>query len=355
MRLGQGNVFTCVCDSVNRGGMLSQHALQVVSQHALQQVSGVCYPTMHCRWYPSMPCSREVPGPWGGSALGGVCSQEGYGLLLWPSVVVFCYALLLCLLVLVAFWLKVAFWYGLWGQKAITEGHHTRRPPHQKAPHQKALHQKAPHQKAPHQKATTPEGHHTRRHHTRKHYTRRPPHQNAITVAWWRPPPPLSRPTPKGEIEGDQIQAHTQGEIERDHIQAHTQGGNWEGSGLGQHPRGKFRGIRTKPPPDDYCCRWYASYWNAFLFKIWVITPSSSLILILCSNLRTLSSFWCCCWKHISTTTKNHLILRTSEKIIALISQMATTPLTVHDVHSPGKLQSLGGWLTLGDRTECSR
>ena len=26
-----------------------------------------------------------------------------------------------------------------WGdQKAITEGHHTRRPPHQKAPHQKA-------------------------------------------------------------------------------------------------------------------------------------------------------------------------------------------------------------------------
>ena len=50
-----------------------------------------------------------------------------------------------------------------------------------------------------------------------------------------------SRPTPKGEIEGDQIQAHTQrgnlggsdpgthprGEIEGDQIQAHTQGGNW--------------------------------------------------------------------------------------------------------------------------------
>ena len=22
------------------------------------------------------------------------------------------------------------------------------------------------------------------------------------------------------------------------------------------------------PPPDGYCCRWYASYWNAFLFTI---------------------------------------------------------------------------------------
>ena len=53
---------------------------------------------------------------------------------------------------------------------------------------------------------------------------------------------PPSRPTPKGEIEG--------------------------GSGPGQHPRGKFRGIRTKlpPPPEDYCCGRYASYWNAFLY-----------------------------------------------------------------------------------------
>ena len=43
-----------------------------------------------------------------------------------------------------------------------------------------------------------------------------------------------SRPTPKGEIEGDQIQAH-------------TKGGNWGGSGPGPHPRGKFRGIRSRP------------------------------------------------------------------------------------------------------------
>ena len=36
-KLGQGYVFTCVCDSVILGGegVVSQHALQVVSQHAL--------------------------------------------------------------------------------------------------------------------------------------------------------------------------------------------------------------------------------------------------------------------------------------------------------------------------------
>ena len=44
------------------GGMVSQHALQVVSHHALQKcVSSIMstrgwYPSMHCRWYPSMPC-----------------------------------------------------------------------------------------------------------------------------------------------------------------------------------------------------------------------------------------------------------------------------------------------------------
>ena len=45
-----------------RGGVVSQHALQVVSQHALQQVWGGW-------WYPSMPCSRSrgggVPAPGG--------------------------------------------------------------------------------------------------------------------------------------------------------------------------------------------------------------------------------------------------------------------------------------------------
>ena len=75
-----------------------------------------------------------------------------------------------------------------------------------------------------------------------------------------------SRPTPKGEIEGDQIQAH-------------TQGGNWGGSDPGLHPRGKFRGIRSRQTskweiqgdqdqtPHNYCCGQYASYWNAFLLQ----------------------------------------------------------------------------------------
>ena len=72
--LGQGNIFIGVCQEFcSRGGW---------------------YPSMHCRWYPSMPCSR----PSGGSAPEGGC-----GLLLWPSVVVFCYALLLWPSGLVAF------------------------------------------------------------------------------------------------------------------------------------------------------------------------------------------------------------------------------------------------------------
>ena len=75
-------------------------------------------------------------------------------------------------------------------------------------------------------------------------------------------------------------------------LQAHTQRGNWGRSGPGPHPRGKLRGIRSRPtakgeiegdkvqahsqggnwggsgsaPPNGYCCRRYASYWNAFLF-----------------------------------------------------------------------------------------
>ena len=82
---------------------------------------------------------------------------------------------------------------------------------------------------------------------------------------------------PKGEIEGGQIQAHTQGEIQGDQIQTHTQGGNSGGSGPGQHPTGKFRGIRTYPLPDDYCCGRYASYWNAFLSCIIFLQGLASL------------------------------------------------------------------------------
>ena len=125
--------------------------------------TGGCYPSMHCRWYPSMPCSRSwgdrglqdhtqggslggsvqggclLPGG-GGPALGGLlpggcllpvgaCSQGGwcgllYGLLLCPSVMAFWFGGLL-----IEGSLLVWSWRG---QKAITEGHHTRRP-YQKA------------------------------------------------------------------------------------------------------------------------------------------------------------------------------------------------------------------------------
>ena len=99
----------------------------------------------------------------------------------------------------------------------------------------------------------------------------------------------VSRPTPKGEVEGDLVQAH-------------TQEGSWGGSGPGPHPRGELRGIWSRPTPkgavegdlaggvpaprgvsalggacsvepphDHYCCRRYASYWNAFLLHLSVI------------------------------------------------------------------------------------
>ena len=93
-----------------------------------------------------------------------------------------------------------------------------------------------------------------------------------------------SRPTPKGEIEGDQIQAHTQGGNWGgsdpgphprgnwvDQIQAHTQWGNWGVSDPGPHPRGKLRGIRSRPPPSIWSMSsQYTSYWNAFLFLIFL-------------------------------------------------------------------------------------
>ena len=45
-------------------------------------------------------------------------------------------------------------------------------------------------------------------------------------------------------------------------LQAHTQGegwGVWLGGSPGPHPGGS-------PGPHSYCCGWYTSYWNAFLF-----------------------------------------------------------------------------------------
>ena len=128
------------------GGVLSQHSLQVVSQHALQQ-GGVS--------------SLGVSPPRGAGV-------SPLGVVGWPSVIAFCCGLL------------------LWPSGMVFGGcrrHHTRRPPHQKA--------------------TTPEGHNTRR-----------------GVPGGDPPPGphpggklrgiRPRPTPKGEIQGDQVQANIQ-------------------------------------------------------------------------------------------------------------------------------------------------
>ena len=85
--------------------------------------------------------------------------------------------------------------------------------------------------------------------------TRETPYQGDPTSMPRRPPTketPLSRRSPslQGDppCQGDPLQAHTQGEIEGDQVQAHTQWGNRGGSDPGPHPRGKFRGNRTRPP-----------------------------------------------------------------------------------------------------------
>ena len=87
------------------------------------------------------------------------------------------------------------------------------------------------------QEATTPEGHHTRGHNTRRGVPGGDPPPGPHPGRNWGGI--RSRPTPKGEIQGDQVQANIQ--------------------------VGNFGGIRTRPP-DDYCCGRYVSYWNAFLF-----------------------------------------------------------------------------------------
>ena len=58
-------------------------------------------------------------------------------------------------------------------------------------------------------------------------------------------------PAPKGGglLPGGVSMPTSKGEIEEDQVQAHTQGGNWEGSDPGPHPRGKLRGIRSRPTP----------------------------------------------------------------------------------------------------------
>ena len=60
--------------------------------------------------------------------------------------------------------------------------------------------------------------------------------------------PPLG-PHPRGKLIGIRSRPTLEGEIEEDQIQAHTQGGNWGGSDPGPHPRGKLRRLRSRPTP----------------------------------------------------------------------------------------------------------
>ena len=107
---------------------------------------------------------------------------------------------------------------------------------------------------------------------------------------WWYPSMPCSRGGGipaclagfQAHTQGG-LQAHTQGETWgvwpgglQAHtwgcLQAHTWGGlqaHTQGGGLQAHTQGVYPSMHwgRPPPPDGYCCRRYASYWNAFLFR----------------------------------------------------------------------------------------
>ena len=70
----------------------------------------------------------------------------------------------------------------------------------------------------------------------------------------------VSRPTPKREVGGSGWGGG---------LQAYTQGGSRPTLGGSPGP-GRCIPACTEadPPADGYCCGQYASYWNAFLFKI---------------------------------------------------------------------------------------
>ena len=305
LHCGKGYVFTHVCDSVNgRVGVCypRMHCRWYPSMPCSRSPGGVCSRGEGCLLPGCLlqgvsaqgVCSRGYL--LGGCLLGGVCSRGVCSRGVWPSVITFWFGafwsgglLVWCFLVwwpsglvlsgLVAFWFKVALWFGgllvqsgllkvalrwpsgskwssdlRWpsGSKwssdlrwpsgmvfgAITEGHYTRRP-YQKAITEDHFQTRRP----PHQKAL-PEGHNRR-----PLSTRRPPNQKVIAEGHNRRPqqkamtePPSSRPTPKGKIEGDQVQAHTQGE-------------NWGGSGPG------LLSLPPPPPPQRSRLRHTVNEW----------------------------------------------------------------------------------------------
>ena len=75
-------------------------------------------------------------------------------------------------------------------------------------------------------------------------------------------------PHPGGSLRG------LAGGVSRPTPRVEVQGSGQEGS-PGPHPGGGSQhALRQIPPPDGYCCGWYASYWNAFLFCY--VAPSNN-------------------------------------------------------------------------------
>ena len=85
----------------------------------------------------------------------------------------------------------------------------------------------------------------------------------------------VSRPTPKGEVEGDLVRLTAKGEVDWDLARGVSAlGGACSGGCLlwgVPAPGGAYSGgylLRgVEPPPDGYWCGRYTSYWNAFLLK----------------------------------------------------------------------------------------
>ena len=70
-----------------------------------------------------------------------------------------------------------------------------------------------------------------------------------FSACWDTPPLPRRPPAKETPCQGDPSRSTNRGEIEGDQVQAHRQGGNWGGSDPGPHPRGNLRGIRSRPTP----------------------------------------------------------------------------------------------------------
>ena len=79
----------------------------------------------------------------------------------------------------------------------------------------------------------------------------------------------VSRPTPKGEVEGSGLGEGSPG--------PHWGGVRWISPGPHRGGRGGFLQAQPPPPtPDGYCCGRYASYWNAFLLSFVILSNKTT-------------------------------------------------------------------------------